>query len=253
MFLYMCQLGKTSSIQNCNFCTQSAPHYASCSNFQVPPNFCTNSKSGWYCYSAFGTTVQTSVRCEAQKIYQQNVCPGICDDYSGECKTGTKSVSTDCPSICTYGCTFPGVCNYPPFCTKTKTFDSANASFCGSLVNGRSIENQLSVVAQDNDAHSWYNHLSVWAGTTYPTDCLSKISNLACEKKFLNCAEKNSNYNTCQNLCQATISCMQSQLTTAGISVAIPINCNVECSSAYRLGVSTVYLVVLMVAMSFLY
>ena len=117
---------------------------------------------------------------------------------------------------------------------KTKPLDTTTleAPFCGSV--NHVIEKQIDISSYDRDAKAWADLMLTWANTTYSSDCLTKISQFACEKKFLNCNEKDSKYITCQNLCQDVVNCMMNSDP--------PISCNMECSRAYRFSINHVLL-----------
>ena len=142
-YLYYCQFGRTTNVQACTYCTQTSLYVATCSNFgvpgpaiNVPSNYCSTKTNGWSCYSAIGSSIYVSVRCDSRIVIQQQTCAGSCDFYSGICSTniGTTAPTTaPCPLTCTYGCNYGTViCKPPPFCAQTKILSSTDAPFCGT-------------------------------------------------------------------------------------------------------------------------
>jgi len=251
-FLVYCSFGRTSSSQACTYCAQTTPTTASCTSYQVPSSYCASKLNGWSCYSPFGSSIYTSVRCDNGIVVQQQTCPGSCSFGSGLC-SGSGTTSTCSPS-CQYGCSFTGACNLPNFCQKTQTVVTSNAAFCGAIVGPRNIDYQLSVYSQDKDAKSYNDFLATYLNVSYSSSCLTTITKFTCEDKFLNCNEKGITYQTCRAICDDAFTCMSNALTNAGIATQAPINCKVECSSAHR--IATTYLlpiILMLLAVTFLY
>jgi len=230
---YTCTFGRTTGAQVCSFCIQSSTYEASCSSYLIPTNFCTLRVSGFYCYRPIGSSIETSVQCDYQKVFKQITCPGFCDSTTGQCRPVLSIGMTPapCSSSCKYGCTVLGECSQPPFCSDNKVVDTTITPFCGSFLQDRKIGTQVSTFAQDNDARTQVSILSTWNNATIPASCMASIKQFTCESKFLNCDERAS-YKTCNRLCQDTVKCMEAAMSTASTGVISPINCKAECSSA---------------------
>ncbi len=251
-YVNYCQYGRTASTQLCTYCSQTSATTASCTSYQVPSSYCSSKLNGWSCYSPFGSSIYTSVRCDNGVVVQQQTCPGSCSFGTGLC-SGSGTSSTCSPS-CQYGCSsLTGACNQPAFCQKTQTVTPSSAAFCGSTVGSRTIDYQLSVYSQDKDAKSYNDFLSTYFNVTYSSTCLTTISKFTCEDKFLNCNEKGITYQTCRAVCGDAYTCMSNALASAGITVKAPINCKAECSSANQIMVYAALILFALLATLLLY
>ena len=245
-YVVYCSFGRTTSTQQCNYCTQTSVTTASCSSYQVPSNYCSSKLNGWSCYSPFGSSIYTSVRCDNGVVIQQQMCPGSCSFGTGLC-SGSSSGTTTCSPSCQYGCTYTGACKLPNFCQKTQTVVTSNAAFRGSIIGPRTIDYQLSVYSQDRDAKTFNDFLTTYFNVSYSPTCLATITKFTCEDKFLNCNEKSITYQTCRALCDDVYTCMSSALSNSGVTVSAPINCKAECSSATSILIS--YALIMLIAL----
>lgn len=250
-YVNYCQYGRTASTQLCTYCSQTTATTASCTSYQVPTSYCSGRFNGWSCYSPFGSSIYTSVRCDNNIVVQQQTCPGSCSFGTGLC-SGSTTTSTCSPS-CQYGCSFSGACNPAPYCAQTQVVSPTSASFCGSLVGGRSIDNKLSVYSQDKDAKSFNDFLTTYLNVSYSSTCLTTITKFTCEDKFLNCNEKSITYQTCRAMCDDAFVCMSNALTSAGITAQAPINCKAECSSASQMVAHAAIMLFVLAVILFIY
>lgn len=231
-FIYTCQFGRTATVKSCSACVQNSVFDAACSSYIVPPNYCTVRYSGLYCYRPFGSSIETSIKCDLNKNIQQQTCLSGCDISTGQCistiNTGTPA---QCSSDCRYGCTFSGACKLPPFCTTTKSIDRNYSPFCQPFVSSNTIDSQLNTYSQDSDARTLFNTLYLWPNVSYPDSCTNTLARFACENKFLNCNEKGTKYQTCQTLCQDTLNCMTTNVDDNMTNTIPQIDCRKECGS----------------------
>lgn len=254
-FLYQCFGQRTVTYQQCTFCTQSSPYAGTCSSYQVPATYCSTKVNGWSCYAPFGSSIYTSVWCDNRNILQQQVCGSgfsSCDSFSGRCtgSTGSTIGSTTqtCSPSCSFGCNFDGSCKQAPYCGLTQLVNPNSAPFCASYVSGRTIDSKLSVPLQDQNANTLNSLLSTFGNVTYSSSCLTFMKQFTCESNFLNCAEKQSKFASCQVVCQNACKCMQTENSGA----VSPINCITSCSSASFLTVVSSMMLLLFLAVCLL-
>ena len=248
-FAYTCAFGRMTAVQTCTYCIQSTAYTASCSSYIVPTDFCSLRISGFYCYRPIGSSIQTSIQCDYQQIFQQNTCAGDCDVNTGQCAATTAVGTTPAPcSIsCKYGCTIYGDCKTAPFCSDSTQLDITDTPFCSAYLTPRNVASQLNLYAQDSDARGQFKTISTWGNITYSDSCQTSMKRFICESKFKNCAEK-SGYQTCKTTCQNTIKCMETELSTVTSGIISPINCKLECNSASLYHLSFLGLMIILLA-----
>ena len=232
--IYYCSGQRTTTYQTCSYCSQLS-NTATCTSYQVPTSYCSTKVNGWSCYSAFGSSIYTSVWCDNKNILQQQTCGSgfsSCDSFSGRCTgnggVGSTSTTATCSPNCNFGCNFDGSCKQAPYCGLTQVVNANSAPFCSSYVSGRVIDSKLSIPVQDQNANSLDSLLLDWKNTSYSPSCSTSIKQFSCESNFLKCTEKQSQYTSCQVSCQSALNCMQTENSGA----IPPINCISQCTSS---------------------